>query len=239
MEEQSIKVLVEDLFSDELADLHKESDAIESLFGEVKTQWDALMRNNGRGMPLQYLAQQTENLVQLRKSKADLIKQRLGIKKLAVDIDVKRRGLDYKLGAGSAAAGLLDVFKQMVAAGANPRAVLVAVVDQNQSNNDSDEALMARLAEMGVQSPVIDAEFSEVKDAEEENELMVVCDIRGKPYIVDKNYEIKPSDDYDFSEWSATVWQDEEGDWHATDHDGDEVEVIDVAAPEQEEDDDE
>jgi hypothetical protein len=230
-----ISRLSTEMFSDELADIEAEREKTEALFGQLKTHFDGMISPNARGQQLDFLARQAENLITLRKNAQDLIKQRMSVKKLAVDVDVKWRALEHKLGAGQATAGILEVYRLIVAGGGDPKAIMAAAIMVEHDDLVDADGVIDRL----IGGDVIDAEFEEVKPDEPEPDGMppgwsVVCGTNGIAYVVDADYEIQTG--WDTSEYAPVSWQDAEGTWQALDSQGNAMEVVDVGAdaPEEE-----
>ena len=76
------------LFKDETELINKEISEIDSLYEEVKTHYDALKNSFAKGS-LSFIEKQTSNLVSLKTAKSSLIKDRITIKKLCADFELK------------------------------------------------------------------------------------------------------------------------------------------------------
>lgn len=220
--------LAREMFGEELDGLAAEEAALESFFSEAKLHWDELMTNRRRGINLDFMARQTENLVTMRKNKIDIVKQRAALKKAALEATLKTKALEHKLGSDGAAGTLLSVYQAIVARGADPRDLLAAMA----LAPDSAEAIDVEV----VSDPdaFVDKILGPTSPAPMPSGWKVVAATDGTARVIDER-GAERTGEADVSGTVVSVWTEEDGSWRAVDQDGRDLEVFDFGPGEDQE----
>jgi hypothetical protein len=228
---QEAELSAKDMFADELKMLEDETQVTEDLYSELKQHFDAVKNSRNSGA-LKFIADQAKNLISLRMQKVSLVKERVSIKKIAQDLDLKAKGKD---GGVNNTAELREIVK-MITGTIDIKPQDVVNPETNISSDDED-ALEARFRELEASGQIVlDGDFKKSSTLmeeesvdeglfEEEPEVKIVVDEQGNKYVVNNDYEVQ--DGYDIPEFEIT-YKEIDGELHAFDDEGDELEIIEI-----------
>lgn len=86
-------ITIGEYFQDEMSELNQAISEIDDLYKEIKSHFDVVMQSSKSGKaPLSFIHLQTGNLVKLKDSKANLIGNKVTLKKINADLAMKQKG---------------------------------------------------------------------------------------------------------------------------------------------------
>jgi hypothetical protein len=247
---EEVEAIIRGLFGEEVDQAKKNLSDLEVLEKLLRAHFDPMVRSSARGgAPLDFVARQAENLISIIAQKSAINKELVSIKKVGVDIDLKIKAMQHKLGSANTASALLQYYRELMnmkekaMEGSQNYTIAMGGGLLHADDEKIDAVLEATLAELGEDDDdgIIDVEIFEVTDddgteSEEDSEVFTVVTPDGTPYAVNSNYE--PQDGYDYEDYTFEVYENEEGFLYAMDQNGDEYPVFDLF-PEEETTDDE
>jgi len=213
MESKDVESLL--LFSEEMNVLHEELMDIKSLYAEIKEHYDTVKKSRSPGV-LNFISDQTRNLISLKTTIITLIKEEANIKKMAKDIEVKG---DMNKGAGDLKIlqniiGMLKDNNSEISINANPEIVTLGYDD----NEEADSVIEQRLKEINI---------AERKNKSDEENYRVVFDEDKNMYVIDDEYNI--IQDHDFEEIEVTFKRSKKtGERYAKDEEGNKYDIVDL-----------
>lgn len=214
-----------ELFSEELEMLDKELSAIDDLYDEIKTHFDKVKNSsfNGGGA-LTFVNKQTPSIIDLKKTKISIIKEKIDLKKIISDLDIKKKQLEdgdgtdekYVAIAKGIYENIINDKKEIVKKNRIEEEKL-----KTEINEDVDKRLEERLQKI-----------KEKKNKKEDKKpkFKLVCDIEGNIYPVDDEYNILENiDESYYSNILLHYSQDENGNIEkAFDQNNNEIEIVNI-----------
>jgi len=130
--EQQSSLYKQDLFKDDMELINEELNNLDELYNELKTHFDGVKNSQSRGS-LSFIKDQTSNLISIKTTKLNYIKQRADLKKNITDFAFKERSLSVKQESSDVDTITAEIVKKLTSE-------FKYVSDQNdQSNNEEND----------------------------------------------------------------------------------------------------
>lgn len=217
---------LDDLFIEELQSMKNEINEIDNLYKETKEHYDRVKSSKSSGV-LQFVQQQTGNLINIKTNKFHMLKEVANIKKMVAELSVKEFNANVKVETTDNQDNNAIV-KNLFSLLLNERRddiIEKTNIEENQSVEeiDIDSLLEERLNE-------VEREMEEVSNTnnsndEEHRNFKYVVDSEKNIYVVDNDYNIIEGKDIpDF----VIEFKDTEEGLKAFNQFGEEIEIIEV-----------
>ena len=223
MTEQIGNALALDPFEDILTMMKDETIEVQSLYEEIKTHYDTIKEQTRRmSGGLTFMSKQTENLIELRKTKHALLKAMMDLRNRRLGNQMKLRAMQTKEESDGEELPM-KMFRYLIdSLKISPDSITknVGVIDVT---DEADALLDQRLLEL---APDDDEEADDGVPNTDQVEVRCVVDITGEWHVINA-YMTVLDHEYDLPEDPAVFDAGENGEIRAYTSDGAEVSIVD------------